>query len=57
MKNRYFTGTLILLVLLTCGTLFKADSQIPQGWPKFKVGVLVACDNQAHQSQVEGAIK
>lgn len=57
MKNRYFTGTLILLVLLSCGILIKADSQIPQAWPKFKVGVHITCDNQAHQSQVEGAIK
>ena len=57
MKNRYFTGTLILLVLLTCGILIKADSQTPQAWPKFKVAVDVDCDNQVHQSQVEGAIK
>ena len=57
MKNRYFTGTLILLVLLTCGILIKANSQIPLALPKFRVAVNVECDNQAHQSQVEGAIK
>ena len=57
MKNRYSTGTLILIVLLTCGIFIKADSQIPQAWPTFKVAVNVQCDNQVHQSQVEGAIK
>ena len=56
MKNRFFKGTLILLVLLTCGILIKADSQI-QTPPKFKVAVYVQCDNQVHQTQVEGAIK
>ena len=56
MKNRFFKGTLILLVLLTCGILIKADSQI-QKPPKLKVAVYVQCDNQVHQTQVEGAIK
>ena len=58
MKNRYFTGTLILFVLLTCGILIKADSQIQPAPPKFKVAVSVACDeNQAHQTLLEAAIK
>ena len=58
MKNRYFTCTLILLVLLTCGILIKADSQIPQAWPKLKVGVHVQCsNNQNVQSLIESHIK
>ena len=58
LKNRYFTVMLILLVLLTCGILIKADSQIQSVPPKFKVAVLVECEeNQVHQLQVEGAIK
>ena len=57
MKNRVFTGTLILLVLLTCGIFIKADSQIQTPSPKFKVAVRVNCDNQVHQSLLEGTIK
>ena len=58
MKNRYFTSTLILLVLLTCGILIKANSQIQPTPPKFKVAVSVQCEeNSVHQSQVEGVIK
>ena len=57
MKNKYFTVTLILLVLLICGILIKADSQIQPVPPKFRVAVNVECDNPAHQSQVEGTIK
>ncbi len=58
MKNRYFTGTLILFVLLVCGILFKADSQIQPAPLKFKVAVSVDCKvNPAHQSLIEGIIK
>ena len=57
MKNRYFTCTLILLFLLTCGILIKADSQGQLAPPKFKIAVSVSCKNEAHQAQVEGAIK
>ena len=58
MKNRYFTSTLILLILLTCGILIKASSQTQPALPKFRVAVLIdGIDNQVHQSQLEGAIK
>lgn len=58
MNNRFFIATLILLVLLSCGILFKADSQAQLTPPKFKVAVRVQCsDNIAHQLEVEGAIK
>ena len=58
MNNRFFIGTLILLVLLSCGTLFKSDSQAQLTPTKFKVAVRVQClDNIARQSLVEGAIK
>ena len=58
MKNRFFKGTLILLVLLSCGTLFKTGTQAQLNYPKFKVAVFVQCDeNLAHQAEVEGAIK
>ena len=57
MKNRYFTGTLILLILLISGILIKADSQIQPAFPKFRVAIYVNCENQSHQLQVEGVIK
>ena len=58
MKNRYITTTLILITLITYGILIKADSQIQPAPLKFKVAVDVECkENQAHQSQAEGAIK
>jgi hypothetical protein len=58
MKKRFFIAALILLVLFSCGILFKADSQIQPAPTKFKVAVKVSCeDNQAHQSQLEGTIK
>ena len=58
MNNRFFIGTLILLVLLSCGTLFKSDSQAQLTPTKFKVAFRVQClDNIARQSLVEGAIK
>ena len=58
MNNRFFIGTLILLVLLSCGILFKADSQIQTSPTKFKVAVRVMClENTVHQAEVEGAIK
>ena len=57
MNNRFFIGTLILLILLTCGTLFKADSQAQLTPLKFKVAVRVQCsDNITHQLEAEGAI-
>ena len=58
LKNRYFTATLILLALLAGGILIKADSQIQQIPPKFRVAVSVECEaNLSHQLQIEGAIK
>ena len=58
MRNRYFTGSFIFLVLLTCGILFKADSHAQLTPPNFKVAVRVqGSDNIAHQLEVEGAIK
>lgn len=58
MKNGIFIGTLILLVLLSCGTLFKSDSQAQLTPTKVKVAVRVQClDNIARQSLVEAEIK
>ena len=57
MKNRYFKGTLILLVLLTCGILIKADSQIYLSTPKFKVGTMVVCENPRINSLMENHLK
>ena len=58
MNNRFFIGTLILLVLLSCGILFKADSQAQPELPKFKVAVRVNdLVNIVHKAEVESAIK
>ena len=58
MKNKYITGTLILLFLFICGILIKADSQIQSEPFKFKVGVKVSCEqNLVHQSLIERIIK
>ena len=57
MKNRYFTGTLILIVLLTCGILIKADSQIQFAPPKFKVGTMVVSENDQINSLMENYFK
>ena len=58
MNNRFFIGTLILLILLRYGILFKSDSQAQLTPTKFKVAVRVqGSDNIAHLLEVEGAIK
>ena len=58
MNNRFFIGTLILLILLSYGILFKSDSQAQLTPTKFKVAVRVqGSDNIAHLLEVEGAIK
>ena len=57
MKNRYFTGTLILIVLLASGILIKSESQIQQIPQKFKVGVRVSFNEVVVRSLVEGYIK
>ena len=58
MKNRYFTGSFIFLVLLTCGILIKADSQIQQEWPRFRVALSVRCgNNHLAESLMESYIK
>ena len=58
MKNRIFIGTLILLVLLSCGILFKPDSLAQPEPSKFKVAVRVNdLANIVHKAEVESAIK
>lgn len=57
MKNRYFTGTLILLVWLTCGILIKADSQRQTPTHKYKVGTMVVSENHRINSLMENHLK
>lgn len=58
MNNRFLIGILILLVLLSCGILFKADSQAQPEPPRFKVAVRVNdLVNIVHKADVESAIK
>lgn len=57
MKNRFSIGMFILLILFGCGILFKAGSQAEPTPPYFRVAVVVNCNNEVHQSQVEDALK
>ena len=54
---RYTTGLLILLILLVCGLLIKANSQLSVPPANFSIAVEVVCDNPVHKSLIEDAIK
>ena len=56
MRDRFFTGTLILLVLFGCGILFKADSQAQWTLPKFHVCVKVTSDDENTKTLIESYI-
>ena len=58
MKDRCFAASLILLVLLTSGILFKANSQERKIFSNFKVAVRVQCPENHHvENLMESYIK
>lgn len=57
MKDRFVPGTLILIVVLSCGILFKADSQTQRLPYEFTTAVIVDCENQVHKSLIEDTLK